>query len=204
MGREAVCTARFGGKSAAGKALLETREVIFRGPELRLIIPFDRIQKIEVKGGALSLKTAEGVAILELGPQAEAWAKRIKDPPGRLDKLGVKPGMKVSLVGEIEPAFIEELRARTEDLSRGRPRPASDLIFFAVEAPAELERLATLKKSLQPAGAIWVLRRKGPAASVSERAVMSAGKDAGLVDTKVASFSDTHTAERLVIPVAKR
>jgi hypothetical protein len=24
------------------------------------------------------------------------------------------------------------------------------------------------------------------------------------VDTKVASFSDTHTAERLVIPVAKR
>jgi hypothetical protein len=204
MGREAVCTARFGGKSAVGKALLETREVIFRGPELRLIIPFERIQKIDVKGGALSLKTAEGVAILELGPQAEAWAKRITNPPGRLDKLGVKPGMKVSLVGDIDAGFIEELRARTQDLSQGRPRPASDLIFFAAQAPAELERLATLKKSLQPAGAIWVLRQKGPAARVSERAVMAAGKAAGLVDTKVASFSDTHTAERLVIPVAKR
>ena len=204
MGREAVCTVRFGGKSAAGKALLETREVIFRGPELRLTIPFERIQRIEVKGGALSLKTAEGVAAFELGAQAEAWAKRIKNPPGRLEKLGVKPGAKVSLVGEVEAAFLTELEARTEDVSRGKPRAGSDLIFFAAEAPVDLERLGALKKSLQPAGAIWVLRQKGPATRVTESAVMAAGKAAGLVDTKVVSFSDTHTAERLVIPVAKR
>jgi len=68
----------------------------------------------------------------------------------------------------------------------------------------DLERLGALKKSLQPAGAIWVLRQKGPATRVTESAVMAAGKAAGLVDTKVVSFSDTHTAERLVIPVAKR
>ena len=30
---------------------------------------------------------------------------------------------------------------------------------------------------------------------------MSAGKRAGLVDVKVVSFSDTHTAEKFVIPV---
>jgi hypothetical protein len=204
MGREASCTVRFGGKRATGKALLETKEVIFRGPELRLQIPFDRIQRLEAKGGALSLKTAEGTAVFELGAEAESWAKRIKNPPGRLDKLGVKPGAKVSLVGEVEAAFVSELEGRTEDLSQGRPRAASDLIFFAAEAPADLDRLASLRKSLQPAGAIWVLRRKGPEARVSEAAVMAAGKAAGLVDTKVVSFSDTHTAERLVIPVAKR
>jgi len=33
---------------------------------------------------------------------------------------------------------------------------------------------------------------------------MAAGKHAGLVDVKVVSFSDTHTAEKFVIPVAKR
>ncbi len=33
---------------------------------------------------------------------------------------------------------------------------------------------------------------------------MAAGKRAGLVDVKVVSFSDTHTAEKFVIPVAKR
>jgi hypothetical protein len=204
MGREAVCTVRFGGKSAAGKALLETREVVFRSPELRLHIPFERIQRIEVKGGALILKTAEGAAVFELGKDAEVWARRIENPPGRLDKLGVKPGMKVSLVGEVEPAFVAELESRVEAVSRGKPRPASDLIFFAADAPADLDRLASLKKSLQPAGALWVLRRKGQGARVSEAAVMAAGKAAGLVDTKVVSFSDTHTAERLVIPVLKR
>jgi len=33
---------------------------------------------------------------------------------------------------------------------------------------------------------------------------MSAGKRAGLVDVKVVSFSETHTAEKFVVPVAKR
>ena len=33
---------------------------------------------------------------------------------------------------------------------------------------------------------------------------MAAGKAAGLVDVKVVAFSATHTAEKFVIPVAKR
>jgi hypothetical protein len=33
---------------------------------------------------------------------------------------------------------------------------------------------------------------------------MKAGKAAGLVDVKVARFSDTHTAEKFVIPVRDR
>jgi hypothetical protein len=204
MGREAACTVRFGGKTDAGKALLETKEVLFRGPKLRLKIAYDRIGTILVKDGTLSLGTPEGVATFALGPEAEAWARRIKNPPGRLEKLGVKDAVKVSIVGQVEAAFLDELRARTEDVSQGRPRAASDLIFFAVEGPADLARLAALKKSLQPAGAIWVVRAKGPTAKVSESAVMAAGKKAGLVDTKVVAFSATHTAERLVIPVAKR
>jgi hypothetical protein len=204
MGREAACQARFGGKSAAGKALLETKEVVFRGDGLRFKIAFDHIESLTVKGGALTIKSAGRVAVLELGAEAEAWAKRIKNPPSRLDKLGVKPGMKVSLVGDFEPAFAAELRAREADVSAGKPRAGSDLIFFAAEAPADLSRLAILKKSLQPAGALWVLRRKGPGAVVTESAAMAAGRAAGLVDTKVVAFSETHTAERFVIPVARR
>jgi hypothetical protein len=33
---------------------------------------------------------------------------------------------------------------------------------------------------------------------------MAAAREAGLVDTKVVSFSDTHTALKLVIPKAAR
>jgi hypothetical protein len=39
---------------------------------------------------------------------------------------------------------------------------------------------------------------------LSEAAVMDAARDAGLVDVKVARFSDTHTAEKFVRPKASR
>jgi hypothetical protein len=210
MGREAACTARFGGKSAAGKALLETKEVVFRGEGLRFAIPYAGLTRVEARGDTLELRAPAGTAELELGAREAAhWARWIKNPPGRLDKLGVKPGMKVWVVGALDPAFLAELRARTEHVRDGKTKAGAgsgpfDLVFFAAEAPADLKRLATLKKTLQPAGALWVVRAKGAAARVSEAAVMAAGKAAGLVDTKVVAFSESHTAERLVIPVAHR
>ena len=204
MGREAACRARLGDESAAGKALLETSEVIFRGDGLRFVIPFAEIRRLAVRGSALEIGWGKRTAVLELGPQAAAWAARIKNPPGRLDKLGVKPGLTVSVVGALEPAFLDELRARTDRVATGRPRAGSDLLFFAVAAPADLARLPALKTHLQPAGALWVVRAKGPAAPVSESATRTAGLAAGLVDTKVVAFSQTHTAERFVIPSRQR
>jgi hypothetical protein len=50
---------------------------------------------------------------------------------------------------------------------------------------------------------IWTLRPKG-SRDLTESEMMRAGKDAGLVDVKVVSFSDTLTAEKFVVPVARR
>jgi len=52
-------------------------------------------------------------------------------------------------------------------------------------------------------GAIWVIRPRGSDA-ISEGDVMAAGKAAGLVDIKVARFSDTHSALKFVIPIGQR
>jgi hypothetical protein len=204
MGREASCKVRVGGRIVRGKALLETKELLFRGDGMRLAIPLAGIRRVVARDGLLEVRGPDGDVAFELGDQAASWARRIENPPGRLDKLGVKPGMKVSVVGTLDPEFLDELRARVEDVSEGRPRAASDLLFFVPRSAADLDRLAVLKKSLQPAGALWVVRAKGPAAAITEAAVMAAGKAAGLVDTKVVAFSATHTAERLVIPVARR
>ena len=68
----------------------------------------------------------------------------------------------------------------------------------------DLARFKALLPSLGPDGAIWAIRRKG-LADASEAATMAAGKAAGLVDVKVARFSETHTAEKFVTdPVAAR
>ncbi|HZS39548.1 MAG TPA: DUF3052 family protein, partial [Polyangia bacterium] len=129
---------------------------------------------------------------------------KIKNPRNRNDKLGVKAEHRVSLVGPVEPAFRDELRARVAELCEGKAAKASDLVFFAVEAPDELARLGTLKGALKPNGALWILRKKGASATVSESAVLGAARAAGLVDVKVVAFSPSHTAEKLVIPADDR
>ncbi len=60
-----------------------------------------------------------------------------------------------------------------------------------------------MREKLASAGAIWVVRPKG-VATISEKDVMSEARAAGLVDVKVVKLSETHTAEKLVIPKASR
>jgi hypothetical protein len=123
-----------------------------------------------------------------------------------LDKLGVRPGMRVAIVGAVDPAgsFLAQLAERTDDVSVGPPKADTDLVFLAAHTHAELAELATLRERIRPAGAIWVVSRKGRAATLRDVEVIAAAKDAGLVDNKVVSFSPTYTTLRLVIPVALR
>ncbi len=121
-----------------------------------------------------------------------------------LDKLGVRPGARVGLVGVDEEWFRELLAGRTADVTEGPPLPATDLVFLAADSSAELAALTSFVARLRPNGAIWVVSRKGKAATVRDVEVIAAAKGAGLVDNKVVSFSETHTALRLVIPLAHR
>ena len=117
-----------------------------------------------------------------------------------VDKLGIGHGMRVAIVDLPDESLREMLRARTDDITEGRPRPATDLVFLAAESVAQLAVLRGLRARLKPAGAIWVVSRKGKAATLRDVEVMEAARAAGLVDNKVVSYSDTHTSIRLVIP----
>jgi hypothetical protein len=120
-----------------------------------------------------------------------------------LEKLGVKDESKVSVVGDVDPAFLELMESKSVDFSTGRPRKNSDLVFFAANKTSDLARLDKLRTCIKSNGAIWVVRPKG-VKEIREMDVIDAGKESGLVDNKVVAFSPTHTAERLVIPIAKR
>jgi len=203
MGQEARCRVRFGGQAGEGKALLETSEIIFVGA-FRLVIPFLEISSLAVEGGELSVTFAQGTAVFELGAPAAKWAAKIRNPRGRPEKLGVRPAMIVSVVGVDDPDFLDELKARTPAVSVGGVAEGSDLVFYAADHVEELVRLAELGSQIQPKGAVWVVSRKGKAATLKDVQVMAAARTAGLVDTKVVAFSDTHTALKLVVPAAKR
>lgn len=204
MGYDAECDVRLDGQTVSAKAVLEQKDLVLRGP-LRLSIPLARISGATASDGWLRVRFDGRLAEISLGPAAQKWAQRITNPPSRLAKLGVKEGVRILLVGAVEDAFVEELRAAGATALRrmGRGAPAFDVIFLAVERRESLEQLQALASKIVPSGAIWTLRPKGQRA-VTEADTMAAGKRAGLVDVKVVSFSDTLTAEKFVIPVAKR
>jgi len=202
MGAEAKCTATISGKKAVGKALLETDELIFRGEDVRLKIPYKSVSSIDAKDGVLHIAWLSGVASFELGASAVKWADRIRNPPSRIDKLDVKPGQLVLFVGIRDATLREEIETRGATVLARAIEPV-DAIFVAANERGELERLATVQKFLKRDGAIWVIRPKG-SPNISEKDVMSAGKGVGLIDVKVVRFSETHTAEKFVIPVSKR
>jgi hypothetical protein len=201
MGNEVLTRVELGGQAAEARALLETEEVIVRGA-LKARIPFREMTDVRAEGGVLCLRWNEGDVRIHVGKDAAKWAEKIRNPKSVLDKLGIKPGQKVSVLGEVDRQFIEELQARGADVSR-KVRRQSDVIFLVAARREELERLDDLRGALAPAGAIWVLRPKGNPA-ISEGDVMAVGKAAGLVDVKVVRFSSTHTAEKLVIPLRER
>ena len=202
VGAETKCTATISGKKTSGKALLESDELVFRGEDLRLTIPYKSVSSIDAKDGVLHIAWLSGVASFELGPSAVKWADRIRNPPSRIDKLDVKAGQFVLFVGVRDATLRDEIETRGATVLARGTEPV-DAIFIAANQRADLERLVTVQKFLKRNGAIWVIRPKG-SPDISESDVMAAGKKAGLVDVKVARFSDTHTAEKFVIPVSKR
>jgi hypothetical protein len=202
VGSEAVCRVSYKGEASEGKALLETAELIFRG-DFRVKIPFNQVESLNAADGELRVGYDGGVAVFELGREAEKWAEKIRNPRGLLDKLGIKPGMTVSVLGVEDDGFMAQLRDRVGEPSR-KPIADADFVFYEADRVEDLTRLAELRGSIKPAGGVWVVSPKGKAAVLKDVEVMAAARQAGLVDTKVVGFSDTHTALKLVIPKAQR
>jgi hypothetical protein len=196
MGLEAKCVVRVDGVMHRGTALLETDELLFRGPA-RLKIPLASITSLDADDGVLTVSHAGGTAHFGLGDAAATWAEKIRSPRSLLDKLGAKAGMTVSLLGDFEPDFVRNLTERVGTVSLARARKGSDLILFVADQSAQLARLSALESALAPGGAIWVVHPKGKGA-LKDTEIFAAGDALGLTATKVVRFSATHTGEKLV------
>ncbi len=202
MGHELVCKVSSGGKQASGKALLETSEIIFRG-DVRLKIPFGSLKSVVARDGQLHLKWSDGSAIFQLGDHAEKWAHKILHPKSTAEKLGIKPGLTISALDVGDDNFRKDLRATAASFSDTRALKNSDLIFFGAAKTSDLARATKLSSSLASAGALWIVYPKGKQ-EITELQVIEAGRQAGLVDVKVVSFSAIHTALKFVRPKAER
>jgi hypothetical protein len=134
-----------------------------------------------------------------MASKSKKKAKRKARPPERdyshralLDKLGVKSGQQVAVLGIADAAFLKELAGRVPDFSHEMPQSDAELIFCGAESLGELAQLKALPRVMQRNGAVWVVYPKGQK-HIRKSDVFAARKSAGFTDNKVARFSETHT-----------
>ena len=166
-------------------------------------IPLAEVTGYEAKADSSGVTRGKETIRLALGADAEKWALKIRYPRGRLDKLGIKPGMRVAVLGIDDPDFREELRERTDDVAFGKPKKDTDVVIVALSERKDLPRLEALQRTIKKNGAIWVVWPKGRK-EFREDDVRAYGPKAHLVDVKVMSFSDTLSGLKMVIPVKER
>jgi len=201
MGNEVKGAMRVADQRHQGKILLETSEIIFRGADCRLRIPFAELREVIATEGELRLKTKSGLTLFEVGDTAEKWREKILHPKTRAEKLGVKAGTQVRLVGEFDADFVNELKTNKSVLVLNGG--SSEITFLALEEKRSLAAIAKHAKKTKGAQALWVVYPKGKK-EITEVEVISAGRKTGLKDVKVVGFSATHTALKFVVPVAER
>lgn len=203
MGNEVKGAVRDGTERHEGKILLETNQIIFRGMDRHLKIVFAEIKRVTAGNGELRVETKEELKIFEVGAAAEKWREKILHPKTRAQKLEVKAGSRVKLVGEFDLDFVKELKASQAEIIQTSASRGVESSFLAIDAKNSLAALAKYAKKMAGAEALWVVYPKGKK-EIAENDVLTAGRKAGLKDVKVVAFSSTHTALKFVLPVEKR
>ena len=117
------------------------------------------------------------------------------------DKLGIKSGTGVRVVGKGDRELLAHVRATS-----GRPlilsaQVADVVLYFPKTIDEITHTLEELKTRIAPNGGIWVITSKKGRGQpyVPDRILIPAGLAAGLVDNKICSVSESASAMRFVI-----
>jgi hypothetical protein len=121
----------------------------------------------------------------------------------RTEKLGVKPGLRVAVMGVKDPAFLTELKEAGATVTIRSGAGPFDMVVVRLDALSDLPLLLDAKKRIVPNGMIWAVWPKGRK-GFREDDIRHFGPQAGLVDVKVMAFSDVLSGLKLVIPLALR
>jgi Protein of unknown function (DUF3052) len=120
-----------------------------------------------------------------------------------IDKLGIKPAHRVACD---EEAWVLDAELRQKVLDRvgdfaGASAGPIDVVLVTTDATTDgAALLRKWRPALHPAGGIWLLTpKRGRPGYVNQNDLIEEGKEAGVVDNKVCSVSETVSAMRFVI-----
>src|SRR5688572_33416146 len=119
------------------------------------------MRSVTARDGSLVIEHPDGEIAIELGARAVRWEDKILHPPTVLDKLGVKQGQRISILGTIDGSFSDEVAARTGEEPSKRARKGSDIVFLFADDRHDLARVDKLRGVIRPDGAVWIVYPKG-------------------------------------------
>ena len=198
MGREAKVEYADAKERALVKVHLDSAALELSGGK-KLKLPLASVKSATVDGDLLKIAAGGTKFSLALGAkEAEAWRKKILNPPSLSDKLGFKPDKSVALIGEVPVEIAAAAKtAKAAAAAAKLPKTIAADIAALMLAPGKEEQLIVASaKALAPKSALWLVYEKGRA--VNGDHVIALARKAGLKDTKVARVSDTHAALRFI------
>jgi hypothetical protein len=197
MGREAKTLCIEGRRKFDVKAHLDGQALQLTGAK-KLTLPLTQVRTATVEGEDLKVASPGATFALRLGAkEAAAWAKKILNPPSLADKLGVKPGATVRLIGSRVKELDEAAphADHTAALS-AKALTACDIAILTLTPATAEKQIAAAAKALSAKTALWLVYEKGT--KPNGDAIIMLARKAGLKDTKVARVSEAHAALRFI------
>src|SRR5437763_13655645 len=121
-----------------------------------------------------------------------------------VQKLGLKPGHRVEIVGDVGPGLRRDAKEAT---GRGLVKSGElDAAIVLVESIEEAEGvLDRYRARLRDSGCLWLITRKrGHDRYVNQMLLVPAAKQRLLIDNKTCSIDDQRSAIRFVVPRSLR
>jgi hypothetical protein len=121
------------------------------------------------------------------------------------DKLGLKPGFAVRVVGKGDKALLARVREKTGRKMISDGTLADVILYWPKIAEEITPTLVELRAAIVPNGGVWVMTAKKGRRSASgmeylnQTDLIPLGLAAGLVDNKTCSVSDSESGMRFVI-----
>ena len=121
-----------------------------------------------------------------------------------VQKLGVKPGQRIEIVGDVGPGLRRDVKEACE---RGLVKTGElDGAIVLVESLDEAEEVFDrYRPRLRDTGFLWMITRKrGHDRYLNQMLLVPGAKRRGLIDNKTCSIDDARSGIRFVVPRSLR
>ena len=121
-----------------------------------------------------------------------------------VQKLGMRPGLRVEIVGDVGPGLRRDVKEACE---RGLVKSGDlDCAIVAVDSLEESgEVFDRYRSRLRDSGCLWMITRKrGHERYLNQMLLVPGAKRRGLIDNKTCSIDDERSGIRFVVPRSLR